>query len=85
MIMKRLKAKRVHGVDWIDSYSLKVAGSLLEDSLLHLVNLSIMKSKFAKNWKPFHKKKAKDEIENYRPVSHLVQVGKIKEYAVDQA
>ena len=32
---------------------------------------------------PFHKKKAKDEIENYRPVSHLVQVGKIIEYAVN--
>ena len=28
-------------------------------------------------------RKAKDEIENYRPFSHLVQVGKIIEYAVD--
>ena len=88
MIMKRMKCKRVHGVDWIDSYSLKIASPLLEDSLLHLVNLSIRQSKFAKKWKPqlihpFHKKKAKDQVENYRPVSHLVQVGKIAEYAVN--
>ena len=88
VIMKRMKCKRVHGVDWIDSYSLKIASPLMEDSLLHLVNLSIRQSKFAKNWKPqlvhpFHKKKAKDQVENYRPVSHLVQVGKIAEYAVN--
>ena len=31
---------------------------------------------------PFHKKKAKDDMANYRPVSHLVQVGKMVEYAV---
>ena len=30
----------------------------------------------------FHKKNAKDELSNYRPVSHLVQVGKMVEYAV---
>ena len=88
MIMKRMKCKRVHGVDWIDAHSLKIAGPLIEESLLHLINLSIRKSSFANRWKPqlifpFHKKKAKDEIGNYRPVSHLVQVGKIVEYAVN--
>ena len=61
---------------------------ILEDSLMHLVNLSIRQRKFAVVWKPqlihpVHKKKAKDEIENFRPVSHLVQVGKIAEYAVN--
>ena len=85
--MKRMKGSRVHGVDWIDAYSLKVAGPLIEDCLIHLVNLSIRRSKFATRWKPqlifpFHKKKEKDKVENYRPVSHLVQVGKIVEYAV---
>ena len=82
-----MKSKRVHGTDWIDSYSIKMASPLLEDNLLHMVNLSIRQSKFATNWKPqlihpLHKKKAKDLIENYRPVSHLVQVRKITEYAV---
>ena len=77
--------QRVHGVDWIDRFSLKIPSPLLENSLLNLVNLSIKQTKFAKNWNPqlklpFHKKKAKDKIENYMPVSHLVQVGMITEY-----
>ena len=81
-----MKGSRVHGVDWIDGYSLKVSAPILEDSLLHLVNLSIRMSRFSACWKPqliqpFHKKKAKDSVENYRPVSHLVQVGMIVEYA----
>ncbi len=36
-----MKGKRVHGRDKIDSYSLKISAPLIEDSLLHLVNLSI--------------------------------------------
>ena len=45
-------------------------------------------SRFSSNWKPqlihpFNKKKEKDKIENYGPVSHLVQVGKLTEYAVN--
>ena len=86
-IMKKIKGGRVHGVDNIDSYSLKISSPLIEDCLLHLVNMSIRKSKFSSKWKPqlifpFHKKKEKDKLENYRPVSHLVQVGIIVEYAV---
>ena len=37
--IKKVKGKRVHGRDEIDSYSLKVSAPLIEDSLLHLVNL----------------------------------------------
>ena len=85
--MKRMKPKRVHGVDWIDSYSLKVASPLIEDALIHLVNLSIVGGTFSTRWKPqlifpLHKKNEKDIVGNYRPVSHLVQVGKMVEYAV---
>ena len=84
--MKKIKVGRVHGVDWIDSYSLKIASPLIEDCLIHIVNLSIRKSRFSSKWKPqlifpFHKKKEKDRLENYRPVSHLFQVGIIVEYA----
>ena len=86
-ILKKIKPKRTHGVDWIDSFSLKIAGPFIEESLIHLINLSIKESKFSRRWKPqlifpHHKKKDKDLIENYRPVSHLVQVGKLVEYAV---
>ena len=85
-ILKKMKPKRTHGVDWIDSFSLKKAGPLIEDSLIHLINLSIREKKFSTKWKPqlifpHHKKNEKDIIENYRPVSHLVQVGKMVEYA----
>ena len=86
-ILKKMKPKRVHGIDWIDSYSLKIASPLLEDSLIHLINLSISDAKFSSRWKPqlifpLHKKNERDLITNYRPVSHLVQVGKMVEYAV---
>ena len=54
---------------------------------MHLITLSIQKVKFASIFKPqliylFHKKNAKDIIENYRPVSHLVQAGRLFEYAI---
>ena len=83
--VKKMKGKRVHGRDEIDSYSLKLAAPLMEESLLHLVNLSIESQNFAKPWKPqlilpFHKKNEKTKVENYRPVSHLVEVGKMVEY-----
>ena len=86
-IIKKVKAKRVHGVDWIDSFSLKIACPLIEDTILHLVNLSIIAGSFPSRWKPqlifpLHKKKEKDSVSNYRPVSHLVQVGKIVEYTI---
>ena len=86
-IMNKMKPKRVHGVDFIDSFSLKVASPLMEDALIHLINLSILESKFSTRWKPqlifpLHKKNEKDVVGNYRPVSHLVQVGKMVEYAL---
>ena len=85
--MKRMKGKKVHGVDNIDSYSIKIAGPLMEEALLQLVNKSIEQMKFAKNWKPqlvkpLHKKKEKTLVGNFRPVSNLVEVGKVVEYAV---
>ena len=86
-IMRRMKLKRVHGTDWIDSYSIKVSSPLIEDCLLHLINLSISQSKFSSRWKPqlifpTFKKNEKDRVENYRPVCHLIQIGKMVEYAV---
>ena len=82
-----MKGKRSCGVDLIDSYSLKLAAPLIEDALLHLINLSIEKGIFAKNWKPqlimpTFKKKDRNMVENYRPVSNLVETGKLVEYVV---
>ena len=44
--INKMKGKRVHGRDEIDS------APLIEDSLLHLVNLSIENQNFAAPWKP---------------------------------
>ena len=45
----------------IDGESLKIAAPLIEDSLIHLTNLSIVTSEFVSQWKhrnvhPRHKK-----------------------------
>ena len=74
-------------MDFIDSFSLKTAAPLIKYEILHLVNLSITSSKFAQIWKhqlvlPLHKKKDKLDGNNYRPVSHIIEVSKIVEYAV---
>ena len=86
-ILKRMKPKKTSGTDMIDSNSLKIAGPLVQESLIHLINLSIRDSKFSARWKPqlifpHHKKNNRTVIENFRPVSHLVQVGLMAEYAV---
>ena len=84
--LKKLKGNRSIGFDQIDSYSLKLAGPHLENVLLHLVNLTIRNKSYPKTWKtqlvhPFYKKGDKCEGENYRPVSHIVEVSKIIEHA----
>ena len=86
-LIKKMKGGRASGVDNIDSYSLKLAAPLIEDALLHLINLSIRSGSFSSFWKhqlifPNHKKSDKCLVENYRPVSHLIEVGKLVEYAV---
>ena len=86
-IMKKMKGGRSHGLDFIDSYSLKISYFLLEDAIHHLVNLSISKNRFAEPWKiqlvmPLHKKGDKLLASNYRPVAHIVVMGEIVEYVI---
>ena len=63
-LIKKMKGGKSCGVDYIDSFSLKLAAPLIEVALLHIVNLSIRTRAFAKLWKhqlifPQHKKKDK--------------------------
>ena len=86
-VLKKLKPSRSHGVDFIDANSIKIAAPLIEDSILHLVNLSISSGEFATLWKiqlvlPLHKKNDKMDATNYRPVSHIIELGKIVEYVI---
>ena len=86
-IMKKLKGNRSSGIDFIDGYSIKLASPIIEDILIHLVNLSIEKSLYPQLWKsskinPHFKKGEKINGENYRPVSDIVFVSKIAEAAI---
>ena len=86
-MMKRIKPSRSHGSDFIDSYSIKLAFPLIEDAVLHLVNLSVSCNQFSNLWKtqlvlPLFKKNDPLEGSNYRPVAHIAELGKIIEYVV---
>lgn len=86
-IIKNLKGKKSSGIDMIDGYSVKLASPLIEDTLLHLVNLSIEESHYPKYWKvskiaPLYKKDDRTNGENYRPVSNIIFVSQICEKAV---
>ena len=85
--MKKLKGNRSSGIDFIDGYSIKLASPIIEDIVIHLVNLSIVKAQYPQLWKsskinPHFKKGEKINGENYRPVSDIVYVSKIAEAAV---
>ena len=87
IVRKSLKPSRSHGADFIDSYSLKLAFPIIEESILHLVNLSIGQHSYADDWKiqlvlPLHKKNDSMDAKNYRPVLHIIEVGKIVEYVI---
>ena len=75
--------------DILDVYFLKLAYPLVEDAVIYLVNLSISTNRFAECWRPLmvsphHKKGGKLEAANYRPVSHIVEMGKIVDRVVTQ-
>ena len=59
----------------------------MEDALEHLINISIRTGTFSSFWKhqlifSHHKKADRTITKNYRPVSHLVEIGKLVEYTV---
>ena len=73
----------------IDGYSIKLACPLIEEIILHLVNLSLSKSQYPQYWKvskisPYYKKGDKQLTENYRPVSNLIFVGMICEKVITE-
>ena len=86
-ILKKRKGNRSSGIDFIDGYSLKLAAPLIEDILLHLVNLTISSHEYPDLWKinkvsPHFKKGDKTRGENWRPVTDIVFVSKLAEAAV---
>ena len=75
------------GGDNLCSYLLKLATQMTFPALLHFVNQSITEGRFCTRWKyhlifPHHKKGNRQDSDNYRPVCHLVEVGKVVELVV---
>ena len=88
-ILRKRKGNRSSGIDFIDGYSIKLAAPLIEDILLHLVNLTIEKSEYPQLWKinkvsPHFKKGEKSLGENWRPVTDIVFVSKLAEAVFQQ-
>ena len=82
----KLKGGKSSGVDDIDSFSLRLAAPMIENVLLHIINLAITSGSFASCWKtqlvrPYFKKGDRCLGENYRPVSNIPEISKLVEYA----
>ena len=75
------------GGDNLGANLLKLAATVTLPGLLHLVNQSILKGHFCTRWKfhlvyPHYKKGDRTLPENFRPVCHLVEVGRVVELVV---
>ena len=86
-LLKKRKGNRSCGIDYIDGFSIKLAAPLIDDIILHLVNISIESSVYPSLWKvnkvsPQFKKGDKTLGENWRPVTDIVFVSKLAEAAV---
>ena len=74
-------------MDGLDSYSVKVAASVIAVPLHHIITLSIMQHRFPSQWKcakvlPLHKKLDTLNKRNYRPVAILSPLSKVLEKIV---
>ena len=82
--LKNIDITKATGVDTIGPRLLKLAAPYISESLTFICNQSIVKSVFPKKWKegkvtPLHKNGAKDDTNNYRPISVLPVVSKLLE------
>ena len=85
-IINKMGNSSSFGHDFIDALSIKSAAEILAPPITFLTNLSLQKSKFAKNWKkskviPLHKGKgtSRTSPSSYRPVALLPTLSKIVE------
>ena len=87
-LLKRLKGKKSHGLDWICGYSLKLGSNVIKEELKFIINLSISSGRFCEEWKrakvlPVYKNKGLlQEKSSFRPVSNLPEASKLVEMAI---
>ena len=87
--LQKLKASKATGLDGVPSRLLKDSAVTISAFLTHIVNLSITSQRIPHDWKhakviPLYKEGARDDIDNYRPISILPVVLKILQRAVQQ-
>ena len=86
-LLSRLKPGKAIPSDGIDAKTLKEAAPVIKTAIKHIINLSLAEGRFDETWKPqtiapHHKKDDKAEMANYRPVSNIVEIGKLVEMEV---
>jgi hypothetical protein len=86
-IIAGLKNSKSTGLDYLDTYVIKLATKEILPAITHIVNLSIRDSLFPKAWKkskvvPLLKKDDRFDPKNYRPVALLSILSKILERSV---
>ena len=87
LLINRLKPGKNLPEDNLDGFTMKAVYPLMKDGILKIVNLSLTSGFFADNWKPqiispHYKKGDKTLLENYRPVSSIIEMGKLVEMEV---
>ena len=85
--LSQLKASKATGLDGIPARLLKDSASFISPMITHIVNLSIKSQSVPQEWKhakvvPLFKDGARDDMDNYRPISILPILSKILERAV---
>ena len=80
--------KKSTGLDNIGPRVLTIAANVLASSLTFIVNKSILSGEFPCSWKeakvkPLFKSGAKDDVNNYRPISILPTISKLIEKWID--
>ena len=73
-LLKSIDTSKATGPDGISPRMLKEAATVIYPSFTRIINLSLSFCQVPKEWKkahvlPIHKKKAKNVLDNYRPVS----------------
>ena len=86
-IIRNLRNSKSTGVDFIDTWVIKLVAKDILPAITHIVNLSILHSEFPNSWKlskvvPLLKKGDPLEPKNYRPVALLPIFSKILEKVV---
>ena len=86
-IITKLKNTKSTGMDYIDTWVIKLVGGDILPALTHIVNLSISRNEFPLSWKiakvvPLLKKGDPLQSKNYRPVALLPIFSKVLEKAV---